>query len=125
MNRGINDGVVFEFIEFNGQSMPLTKLSSKMSSKIKSKELLRYYVSDNDSLHVNYSISKNTPVNFTILEYSYDLLENPQFSMNSRTEEMMPKPFVVTDAVVVKKTIYVDSLKRKLPYTVIDIITEK
>lgn len=121
----INDGVVFEFIEFNGQSMPLTKLSSKMSSKIKSKELLRYYVSDNDSLHVNYSISKNTPVNFTILEYSYDLLENPQFSMNSRTEDMMPKPFVVTDAVVVKKTIYVDSLKRKLPDTVIDIITEK
>ena len=117
----VNDGVVFDFIEFNGQSMPLTKLSSKIISK----ELLRYYVSDADSLEVNYSVSKDTPVSFTILEYSYDLLENPLFSMDSRAEDMMPKPFVVTDAVVVKKTIYMDSLKRILPETIFDINTEK
>ena len=117
----VNDRVVFEFIEFNGQSMPLTKLSSK----IKSKELLRYYVSDADSLLVNYTVSKDTHVNFTILEYSYDLLKNPQFSMDLRAEDMMPKPFVVTDAVVVKKTIYMDSLKSKSPDTIIDINTKK
>ena len=121
----VNDGVVFDFIEFNGQSIPLMKSFSKMPSKIKSKELLRYYVSDADSLQVNYTVSKDTPVSFTILEYSYDLLENPLFSMDSRAEDMMPKPFVVTDAVVVKKTIYMDSLKRKLPDTIIDNKTKK
>ena len=117
----VNDEVIFNSIEFNGQSMPLKNKSSKEQVKIKSKELLRYYVSDSDSLQVNYSISKNTSVNFTILEYSYDLLKNSHFSIDPRAEDMMPKPFVVTDAVVVKKTIYMDSLKRKL----VDINTVK
>mgnify|MGYP000729700593 CR=1 FL=1 len=121
----VNDGIVFNSLEFNGQTMPLNEMSSKESIKIKSKELLRYYVSDKDSLQINYSVLKGTLVNFTILEYSYDLLENPYFSMDLRAENMMPKPFVVTDAVVVKKTIYMDSLKRKLPNTIIDINTEK
>jgi len=104
-----NNEVEFNSLEFNGQTMPF----SNTSSKIKSKELVRYYVSDNDSLKINYSVSKDTNVTFTVLEYSYDLLDNPQFSLDSRPEHMMPKPFVVTDAVVVKKTINMDNFKRK------------
>ena len=73
--------------------------------------MVRYYVSDNDSLKINYNVSKDTPVTFTVLEYSYDLLDNAQFSINKRPEHMMPKPFVVTDAVAVKKTIDINLLK--------------
>ncbi len=102
-----NDEAVFNSLEFNGQPMSLTNASSK----IKSKELVRYYVSDNDSLQINYSASKDTPIIFTVLEYSYDLLDNAQFSNNRRPEHMMPKPFVVTDAVAVKKTIDINLLQ--------------
>ena len=45
------------------------------------------------------------------MEYSYDLLTHSQFTINKRAENMMPKPFVITDAIVVKKTIYIDSLQ--------------
>jgi hypothetical protein len=38
-----------------------------------------------------------------VLEYSYDLLNHPQFTINKRADYMMPKPFIVTDAVIVKK----------------------
>ncbi len=105
-----NDEVVFNSLEFNGQTMPLTNVPRK----IKTKELVRYYVSDNDSLQVNYSVSKDTPITFAVLEYSYDLLDNVQFSMNKRPEYTMPKPFVVTDAVAVKKIIDVNLLQIKL-----------
>jgi len=105
-----NEGVVFKTLSFNGEQMPQNKISKK-SQKIKSKEIVRYYVSDNDSLEVSYRIAKDQPVTFTVLEYSYDLLDHPQFTINKRPEIMMPKPFVITDAVVVKKSIDVSELQ--------------
>jgi len=66
------------------------------AQKIKSKELVRYYVSDKDSLVISYEVSKNQKVSFTVLEYSYDY--------------MMPKPFIVTDAIIVKKELNMEGL---------------
>ena len=83
------------------------------SQRIKSKELIRYFVSDNDSLKVAYTISKETPVIFTVMEYSYDLMEHDQFSINKRSDDMMPKPFIITDAVILKKRIDIDTLNIK------------
>ena len=105
------EGTEFKSLSFNGQNFPLNNNIQDASQKIKSKEMVRYYISDNDSLEVTYSVNKDQPVTFTALEYSYDLLTHPQFKIRKRLENMMPKPFVVTDAIVVKKTIYIDSLK--------------
>ena len=71
---------------------------------------MRYYVSDQDSLVVSYKIAKNQKVSFTVLEYSFDLLNHPQFTMDKRENYMMAKPFVVTDAIVVKKEINIERL---------------
>ena len=38
----------------------------------------------------------------------------PQFTITNRAENMMPKPFVVTDAIIVKKTIVIDDLPLKV-----------
>ncbi len=108
------EGTAFKTLSFNGQRLPLNNNEQDASQKIKSKELVRYYVSDNDSLEVSYTIRKDYPVTFTVMEYSYDLLTHPQFSIHKRPDNMMPKPFVVTDAVVIKKAIYIDSLKKKV-----------
>jgi len=114
------DGTTFNSLSFNGEEMPLNNKITDAEQKIKSKELVRYYVTEKDSLEVSYSISKDQPVSFIVLEYSYDLLDNQLFSINNRPENMMPKPFVVTDAVVVKKTINMNSLKLKKKDTVND-----
>jgi len=80
--------------------------------------LVRYYVSDKDSLEVTYEVLKNQKVSFTVMEYSYDLLDHPQFTINNRAENMMPKPFVVTDAIIVKKKINIDVLPYKMKDTI-------
>ena len=100
----------FKFLSFNGQKLPLNNSLNSAAQKIKSKELVRYYVSDQDSLVVSYKIAKNQKVSFTVLEYSFDLLNHPQFTMDKRENYMMAKPFVVTDAIVVKKEINIERL---------------
>lgn len=120
-NRNVNqislyvaEGIEFNFLSFNGQILPLNNNENSASQKIKSKELVRYYVSDKDSLEVSYEVSKEQQVSFTVMEYSYDLLDHPQFTINDRAENMMSKPFVVTDAIIVKKKITIDDLPLKV-----------
>jgi hypothetical protein len=103
--------LTFHSLEFNGKSVPADS-SGNVYSNRKGNGLLRFYVADKDSLRIKYSIEKDRDVSFTILEYSYDLLNNPLFTMSRRTSNMMPKPFVVTDAIVIKKTIVVDSISK-------------
>jgi hypothetical protein len=90
------------------------------SKKLKSRELLRYFVSDNDSLEVSYSVLADKKVNFTGIEYSFDLLSNPQFSIPNRPDYTMPTPFVVNDAIVIKKTIDINSLQIKIKDTILE-----
>ena len=102
--------VNFKSLSFNGQFFPLHNNLKNTAQKIKSKELVRYYVSDKDSLVVSYQVSKNQNVSFTVLEYSYDLLNHPEFTINKRADYMMPKPFIVTDAIIVKKELNLENL---------------
>ena len=104
------DEANFKSLSFNGQFFPLNNNLTNAAQKIKSKELVRYYVSDKDSLVVSYEVSKNQKVSFTVLEYSYDLLNHPEFTINKRADYMMPKPFIVTDAIIVKKELNLGNL---------------
>ncbi|MBV1923442.1 MAG: peptidase M28, partial [Flavobacteriaceae bacterium] len=101
--------LTFQSLAFNGKNVPKDS-SGYVFSNRKDEKLLRYYVADGDSLEVRYSIEKEIPVSFTVLEYSFDLLENNQFTINKRPKHTMPKPFVITDAIVIKNTIDINSL---------------
>ncbi len=92
----------FSSISYNG--IPMPKDTTHASMKFKTPELVRYFVTDGDSLEVSYHIKPTTPVTFTVVEYSFDLLNNELFTISKRPENMMPKPFIITDAVIVKKT---------------------
>jgi hypothetical protein len=52
------------------------------------------------------------------MEYSFDLMTNPQFEIAKRPDYTMPKPFVITDAIMVKRTFSVDSLRIKAADTI-------
>lgn len=69
------------------------------------KKLLSYYVVDNDPLVLEFNINAATVFDMQLLESSFDLMQNPLFKMNQRAEWMMPTPFVLNDAVAIKKTI--------------------
>lgn len=67
--------------------------------------LITYYAANRDTLRLEFSLKGEEVPDFLLYEASYDLLDNPQFDIAPREEDMIPRPFVLNDAVVVKKTI--------------------
>lgn len=98
----------YVFYEFKINGMPMKKDEDGTTlSKRKIKKLLNYYVSKNEPLELQITIPKNQKTEFLLYEASYDLLDNEVLDVPDRYESMMPKPFVLNDAVVVKKRIFV------------------
>lgn len=108
----------FKSLEFNGKKMPVST-KTKDYRGTKNLALINYYVSENDSLKVKFSVEKDESLSFAVMEYSFDLMDNPQFQIAKRPEQTMPKPFVITDAVAVKRSFSIDSLKMKNSDTIV------
>ncbi|WP_046757873.1 M28 family peptidase [Kordia jejudonensis] len=73
--------------------------------RLRSRRLVSYYVSDNEPLTLSFTVKPNEKPEFIIYEASFDLMTNSLFSIPERSKNMMPRPFVLNDAVLVKKTI--------------------
>ena len=69
------------------------------------RRLLTYFAADEDDLVLRFSVQGEKIPEFTLYEASNDLLENDQLNVPARREDMMPRPFVLNDAVVIKKTV--------------------
>lgn len=67
----------------------------------KDKKIMSYYVVDNAPLEMEFSVPKNSILDMELMESSFDLLSNAQFTIAKRQNWMMPKPFVLNDAVVI------------------------
>jgi hypothetical protein len=111
--------ILFHSLSFNGKSVPKDSSGNVYSGR-RSNKLLRFYVAENDSLEVSYSIKKDAEVSFTVVEYSFDLISNSQFNINQRPKNTMPKPFIVTDAIAIEKSISINSLQVKTQDTTIE-----
>lgn len=103
----------FQSLIFNGKEMPASRISEDYRGT-RNSALINYYVSENDSLKVQFSVAGEAPVTFKVMEYSFDLMDDAQFNITKRPDYTMPKPFVITDAVAVKRTFSVDSLRVKV-----------
>jgi hypothetical protein len=97
-----NDGVqINNFIANNVKSIDF---KSNISSKTKGK-LLTYYVVDNQPLVMDFSIPVNQKLDLNLVESSFDLMSNPLFTMTKRKSWMMPTPFVLNDAVIIRQKV--------------------
>lgn len=67
--------------------------------------VLTYYLTKNEIIDIEMIVDEGQQFDLDILEAKYDLFTNPQFDILPRTEEMMPMPFVLNDATVVKTNI--------------------
>lgn len=101
--------VTFEALSYNGMDVQKDSLGMVLSGR-ENNFLLHYNVSQQDSLEVKYTLSQGLDPKFSLLEYSLDLLDNPAFTINKRPKNTMPKPFVTTDAVIVKSSIDINKL---------------
>ncbi len=101
----VNGATARDFIYKNGNTYnPFTKRWNR--------RLLTYYPSQNMPLELELHFAKNSLPQITLYESSFDLLRNKHFTVPERPQNMMPKPFILNDAVILKRTI-------KLPQTTI------
>jgi hypothetical protein len=61
-----------------------------------------YRTSKDEIIEIEFMVDKNQVMDIDILEAKYDLFTNPQFKITPRTDLMMPTPFVLNDATVIK-----------------------
>ena len=81
-------------------------INQKTSKLIRENQrILSYYVIDNLPLQLSFSIPKGTFFDMKLIESSFDLLEQKQFIVAKRQNWMMPTPFVLNDAVLLKMNI--------------------
>ncbi len=66
--------------------------------------LLTYHVVNQEDLNINF-IGKLPLPTFEIYESRFDLLDNEELGVPKRSPQMMPKPFVVNDAIIIKREI--------------------
>ncbi|SFB80311.1 Peptidase family M28 [Zunongwangia mangrovi] len=101
----------FSKFEVNGRTPEDVKLgeeSFNMFTRRWRNRLLSYYISSKDTLRMNFSLDKSKSAEFILYESSYDLLENEELNVPKRAENMIPKPFVLNDAVIYKKRIVLE-----------------
>ena len=120
-NRNVNRYDIFaneKMVFYNLKANGATTLAQKGSLYLrKGKRLISYYVVDNDPLELQFSIAANTTFDMDLMESSFDLLTNPKFRIAKRLPWMMPMPFVITDALILKQKI--------IPSVVVDKKNEK
>ena len=97
-----NENLIFQNFKANG----LSTLGQKGSIyKRKGKKIVSYYVVDQLPLEIEFSIKASSILDMNLMESSFDLMNNPLFSMAKRANWMMPTPFVMNDAVVITQKI--------------------
>jgi len=95
-----NDNMVFHNLKANGVE-PLGQKGSLYLRK--NRKIISYYVVDNQPLELQFMIPSKTILDMELMESSFDLMNNPAYSMEKRKSWMMPMPFVLTDAVIIKE----------------------
>lgn len=108
-NRKVNRYDIFaneKMVIHNFKANGVTSLGQKGSKYERNgKKILSYYVVDNMPLEMQFSINTATILDMELMESSFDLMTNPLFGMAKRENWMMPTPFVLNDAVVIKQKI--------------------
>jgi len=97
-----NENLVIQNFKANGLSL-LGQKGSKYERK--GKLILSYYVVDQLPLEIEFNVAASSILDLDLMESSFDLMNNPLFSMAKRADWMIPTPFVLNDAVVIKQKI--------------------
>ncbi|RDI56587.1 peptidase M28-like protein [Flavobacterium glaciei] len=108
-NRNVNRYDIFaneKMAIHNFRANGVTTFGQKNSLyKRKGKKILSYYVVGNAPLEMQFSVNSATVFDMELMESSFDLMTNPLFQITKRENWMMPTPFVLNDAVVIRQKI--------------------
>lgn len=69
----------------------------------KTTKVLSYYVVENSPLELEFYIDSTDSLDMNLVESSFDLMTNPLLKITPRDATMIPKPFILNDAIIVKQ----------------------
>ncbi|MGC6432037.1 MAG: M28 family peptidase [Jejuia sp.] len=101
-----NKSYVFDEFKING--LEVDKGKNKVFANRNTNRLFTYYVSENEPLELQLVIPKTQNTSLTLYESSHTIFDNTLLDVPSRHNNMIPKPFVLNDAVMVKKIIAIN-----------------
>jgi len=99
------DSISFYEMSVNGADYdkPITDSDKMHHLSSQNKTICSYYLADGvDQMHLQLVVPKGQKTDLDLYDITFDLLENPAFKIEPRKNFMMPKPFVINDAVVLK-----------------------
>ncbi|GAA3778506.1 M20/M25/M40 family metallo-hydrolase [Corallibacter vietnamensis] len=96
---------VFYSATINGVSAYQNTDSEYVFSERLNNRLFSYFVTDNELLDIIITVPESQETSLQFYECTYDLLTNAMFSVPDRKANMIPKPFVLNDAVVIKSSL--------------------
>ena len=103
-----SDNYMFKDFKVNGVDAYKLNENSYAFENRKYNRLFTYYVVDKEPLEMVFKVPKDQKTKLEFYESSNDLLANRLFSIPKRGVSFMPKPFILNDAVIIKKTIYIE-----------------
>ncbi|UOB16086.1 M20/M25/M40 family metallo-hydrolase [Abyssalbus ytuae] len=103
--RNINRLEVFANTKNINECMVNSVPFSKEYLQKRKSKLFTHFVSNNNYTDIKLVLPENENLELTFYEASNNLLTNKLFSIPPRPENTIPMPFVLNDAIVVKKTI--------------------
>ncbi len=98
----------YKDLKFNGlpsKDSGMQHAAMYKSSQQDKKRLLTYYLVDQDTLRVDFSIPSGRFPKLELYGASYDLLENPWFQIKPREADKIPRPFTLNDAIITRQII--------------------
>lgn len=99
-----NTNLHFLSFSLNGQEFDKNTREKYVINTENRKQILSYFFSQpNENIHLEFTLEKGEIPDITMYQASYDLFTNPNFKIKPRTAIMMPMPFVLNDAIVIKK----------------------
>ncbi len=108
MELFLNSSYNFEEFTVNGLEADSATIGGEKYHVFKNRwgnRLLTYHAANADTLLINFTTKENAAPEIVLYESSYDLLDNADLKVQKRDKTKMPKPFVLNDAVIIKKTI--------------------
>ncbi|WP_082422512.1 M28 family peptidase [Aquimarina longa] len=107
----------FNALKANGEVALDFKDSDKKTynvfTKRRNHNLLTYHINQNQPLELQMQFHKDSLPKFILYESSYDLLKNEHFSIPARDKNMIPKPFIINDAILIKKSFAIKKYQEK------------
>lgn len=95
----------FNSFTINNTAIGFNTLSQSKMAKKEDHSLFNYWVVDNEPLEITCSFNEGIHPSITFITVSHDLLSNSLLNIPKRSQDMIPKPFVVNDAILIKKTV--------------------